>query len=928
MSKSALDKLSKTAGHLSPEALVNAAIAQGANPDQVAQLLAQTDCSQEEAQALKAKAVLANLTPQSKAPGSLPPQKLQHLSEATKALPPEVAAQVALKEGASLEQVLLLAQTQGASDAELNKIKSQIMDQGQVLADNLGSNGSGLTQNGLDKIAEATCSMPILVGVEEALNQGASIEQALQLAQANGASVKELSQIRSKLSAQTNIAKSSAIVDSIRAAVESGSDPAQILETAIANGASASELSQIRAATVLAQGGNLQDVIKEAKANGSSPEDLANFIASVASSDVVNSIQDIVQQAKAAGASEAEVAEILARVQGQPEPSIEDIILTAKSNGASPQQVAQMVAKSFGQEYKSPDDIAKLAEKIGLKPQEALLMQASMSISQGGDILSVIRKAKANGASTNDIAQLASVAAGQEGANVKAILQAAAAEGVPPSGLSQIKSIASVSQGANLRDVLKAAKAQGASPEHIAQITAAATTSQGLSVNEIMAMAQEAGLKDSDLEVISQSMPPDMFQTQMAKAVSALDQGADPERILKAAQDSGMPQSDVLKLEAKLAITQGKSLLEVLTNAKANGASKLEMSQIEEMAKSTTDPNQMVEAVTAGILSPADLVTALRKSDPTNQETLLRSAIQQGLSDSDLSQLATAAGMSRSDLQKMKTSVNETTGLTAKQLAMVKADEKDASPEKLAFAAIKSGANINQALELAKAQGASSKELDNIRIQISTMVTPTRAPINKGISKEILQQLVKTNAEASEEELAKLVIALGATPDQITDLLSSQGVSPHLLGKIQSDAQAAQQVTTQLNKGVTADKLSRIQRRLQGSSPADLVEMSLIQGASPAQILELGKAQGFNASQLKELQGVLQKTVQEIIDNGGNINVLGLGGQQSNKGERGSKYEGNNVVRCPLNFDTQPRTTSIFDVLDYFCVPNLHFITL
>ncbi|XP_059098027.1 uncharacterized protein LOC131892253 isoform X2 [Tigriopus californicus] len=893
VSKSVMENLSKTASQLSPKALTEAAIAQGANADQVAQLLAQTNCSPQEAQALQAKAILAGLESSKLTPqGNMSPQKLQKLSQSTKTLPPEVAAQVALKEGASLEQALQLAQAQGASEAELTKIKTQIVNQGQVLADNLGSDGgNGLTQDDLDVIAAATNSMPLEMAMEEALSQGASIEQALQLAQANGASIKQLSQIRSKLSAQTGVAKSSAIMDSITAALESGTDPAQILETARANGASTSELSQIRAATILSQGGNLQDVIEEAKAQGATAEDLAKIVASVTSEDIGFPIQDKSHQGKVSGASVTQVAQNLTNAQGPQGPSIQDMILTAKSNGASPQQIAQMVAQSNGPEYKSPEDVALLAKVIGLNPKEASLMQASISISQGGDILSVIQKAKANGASAGEIAQLASMAAGQEGADVKAILQAAAAEGVPPSGLSQIKSIASVSQGANLRDVLKAAKAQGANQEYIAQITAAAAASQNLSASELLAMAKEVGMNDSDLDVIVQSVPPDLFQTQISKAVSALDQGANPDQILSAARDSGMPDCEILKLEAKLAITQGKSVLEVLSKAKANGASTVELKQIEAMVKSTTDPNQMMEAVTAGVLSTSELVAALRKSDHANQETLLKTAIQFGLSDTDLSQLATAAGVSRSELQQMKSLVNETTGLTPKQLAMVSADEKNSTPQQIAAAAMKSGANVNQALELAKAQGATKQELEEIRTQMSSLVAPSRAPINPGLSKETLAQLVKSNADTSEEELAKLVIALGATPDQISDLMASQGVSQQMLNQIQSNAQAAQKVTTQLNKGVTADKLSRIQRRLHGSSPADLVEMSLIQGASPAQILELGKAQGFNASQLKELQSVIQKTVQEIIDNGGNITVLGLGGQQSANAERGNKYE-------------------------------------
>eukprot|EP00094_Tigriopus_californicus_P004904 TCALIF_04722-PA protein Name:"Protein of unknown function" AED:0.23 eAED:0.19 QI:0/0.72/0.65/0.86/0.81/0.73/23/0/2841 len=799
VSKSVMENLSKTASQLSPKALTEAAIAQGANADQVAQLLAQTNCSPQEAQALQAKAILAGLESSKLTPqGNMSPQKLQKLSQSTKTLPPEVAAQVALKEGASLEQALQLAQAQGASEAELTKIKTQIVNQGQVLADNLGSDGgNGLTQDDLD------------------------------------------------------------------------------------------------------------DVIEEAKAQGATAEDLAKIVASVTSEDIGFPIQDKSHQGKVSGASVTQVAQNLTNAQGPQGPSIQDMILTAKSNGASPQQIAQMVAQSNGPEYKSPEDVALLAKVIGLNPKEASLMQASISISQGGDILSVIQKAKANGASAGEIAQLASMAAGQEGADVKAILQAAAAEGVPPSGLSQIKSIASVSQGANLRDVLKAAKAQGANQEYIAQITAAAAASQNLSASELLAMAKEVGMNDSDLDVIVQSVPPDLFQTQISKAVSALDQGANPDQILSAARDSGMPDCEILKLEAKLAITQGKSVLEVLSKAKANGASTVELKQIEAMVKSTTDPNQMMEAVTAGVLSTSELVAALRKSDHANQETLLKTAIQFGLSDTDLSQLATAAGVSRSELQQMKSLVNETTGLTPKQLAMVSADEKNSTPQQIAAAAMKSGANVNQALELAKAQGATKQELEEIRTQMSSLVAPSRAPINPGLSKETLAQLVKSNADTSEEELAKLVIALGATPDQISDLMASQGVSQQMLNQIQSNAQAAQKVTTQLNKGVTADKLSRIQRRLHGSSPADLVEMSLIQGASPAQILELGKAQGFNASQLKELQSVIQKTVQEIIDNGGNITVLGLGGQQSANAERGNKYEASTNVTASIPIPNQ-----------------------
>eukprot|EP00095_Tigriopus_kingsejongensis_P004187 maker-scaffold47_size466558-snap-gene-3.44 protein:Tk04187 transcript:maker-scaffold47_size466558-snap-gene-3.44-mRNA-1 annotation:"---NA---" len=814
-----------------PQVLIHAAQQEGASAAEIAQIKAVVAASQ--------GASVANVMAMVKS-GANDPQAVAN-----------VVASAALAQNISVKEAIQMAQSAGASDEEITLIAAQVSQgQGLSLQRPQSSPGSGTLTN------QASFQSVI------AQSHASELKHMVQEAKAKGAKPQELAQMIAMRASQ------------------SGASAQEIVSIAKAAGASSQELAHIQAATALAQGADIGTVIKQAKASGATQEQLGQLAAMAVARPGVKT-EEVMKAAASVGMSPASIGQIKSMASLNSGSSLTEVLKSAKANGVKSKDIVQLAATAALSQGQSVDQVLAQAKAAGVSQSDLdkIAMCIPSAPASSTDASSIASIAQAVGASAEDLAMLS--ANGMD--LTSAILKIAQENGASTHELVQIEAqtrlaqgqtgtvrtaqvINAVAQGANPKEVLAAAKAQGTSGSELMKLEAQMELAQGQSVDQVLKASKQRGASDSELVQI--------------KAAASIAQGLGIDEAIRAAKASGASASDIAEIQS---LSASLSLAQSMVSSSVQAGQALIPSSpnqiVADLDAETINPEDLIQMVNKGQVDPALLMDVVRKADSTTKQDLITAAIKRGMPDADIAQLATAAGMSRRDLQVMKELVPQS-GLSRQQLAMLKSDEKDSSPQQIAAAAVQSGANLNQALELAKAQGASQEELTQIKSRVSSMIGPQSGqPVNKGLAQKDLAHLITENTGGSDRDLAVAAIALGATPDQVAELMTSQGAAAVDVREMHSQAVAAEAVTAKITKGVSSDKLARIQRRLHGASPADMVEMSLLQGASPAQILELGRSQGFNASQMRELQQSVQKTVQEIIDNGGNINILGLAGQ-------------------------------------------------
>lgn len=83
--------------------------------------------------------------------------------------------------------------------------------------------------------------------------------------------------------------------------------------------------------------------------------------------------------------------------------------------------------------------------------------------------------------------------------------------------------------------------------------------------------------------------------------------------------------------------------------------------------------------------------------------------------------------------------------------------------------------------------------------------------------------------------------------------------------------------------GIPADKLAKLQKQMEGSSPSEIARAALARGASPSQLADLARAMGATPEEFAQIQQAIEEKMAGTLGNG-----LGGGGGAGNKGESGT----------------------------------------
>ncbi len=942
---------------VSVSAIVSAAMKQGVSLDQAVQVAKEQGCSAEEV-ALYAAAMLQQSSPGTRREmSSSEVESLQ--SQMSDASPIEVAA-AALARGASPSQAVQVAIDQGASDEEVQLILQTTTEASSVPKGSLQANQvrrdaalriisselpEGL-ESGQFQVSGAASTSQV---VTAALAQGASAEQVAQLAQAYGASEEHIELIQAAIKGQSmskavshnelcqmkrQMPDASAL-ELASAALAKGASVAQVAEMALAEGASEEEVKLIesmakmthagngasllsrgqmhdqaasllqRASASLVQGAKTEDILKAAKSQGASADEL-KLIEAVAKTSSGKGNKTVSEKA----------LRQLAQEMSQSSPV--DIAAAALAQGATPQQAAKIASQqgASAQELEMIAAVAAGMEPLGLTDHAVQELKSQMP--PNASAIEIAAAALAQGASLSQLANISN-GPGVSKAELELIevitnASAASTKGMTEKALQNLKGRI---KNASASEIVKAALAGGATLSQVAQL---AQDCGGVSGQELHLLQEAAtkersfanasalrnghkaegielrtlaqiqkhisdlpGLRDHAFSTKSINIPLAVMKgssTPTELALAAKAQGASPAQILSLAKAQGASKAELDVIGGMIGAAStgvsdsvlatlskdlaGAPAVELAAKAMAKGASVKQVVVLAQAQGATPDELNLIlaAAVSNEATSDNELLDLLNAEDrrELQQSSLLKSKLlaavpglgsslkAHGISTSDSALLqaavANAPPLERSDRE-----------LSPSALQMLKRDCKGASAVEIVAAALLKGASTEQAIQLAKEKGAKAEELEAVKAA-AKMAEVQRASNSSSTKVNCLKEKDSADVLAvaasalssggSIESVILLAKAQGATEEEQAAIVK---MSAHLMAEF-GDKGGDENKTSPMRKisrprGASAEELAQLNAALLADTAARLKPLPK---AAQAGESESGAAKSFSMS--------------------------------------------------------------------------------
>jgi len=700
---------------------------------------------------------------------------------------------------------------------------------------------------------------------KSALEAGASPQAAIEAAKAAGATPKEVQVIQKalkKAEAQVNMQSSQKISQEAKAALAMVENaPTDSLLDELANQLEEMDSNAADAAmAALDSGASMQEAVMAAKESGASADELAEIVSTLSKACSQSSNADASIAAAAALASSSgslSKAELTQLAKENADESPEDAVVAALAYGASPEQALQ-VAQAAGA---SKQELASMAKAMsgGLQGQSSSNVNANIAAAaalvSSSEGLSKAELTQLTRENVNSNPEEAVVAALSHGASPEQALQVAQAAGASKKELaSMAKAIAGGSQqAAASNEAVQAALAQGATAEDIIALKKAIDSgglAQSSNVAEMASVALRAG---ASVEQVLQ-MASGTTNTSSGQNVRAED------AVIKAISKS-KDKSAVEK--AVLVAAAGGSVHQALKVAKESGASAGELSAI--AASLSTSSIGIDEESVKSVLAACQGKSATEKAMEVaaagaDTEQILRVAAENGASQEELSTLKATFQKKTSQNAMMRT--EESQGLPQVALKKVAQSTKGKTGTEIINIALKAGASPEQALQVAKSNGATPQELATLAQALNAQTSTSHSSLPNGhmpapgVDTAKMASLVQnldgknvsdiiaqaSSAGASKEQILQLVSSVNGTQDDKMTVLASLMATPGSSSEGIGNKEFSNLAKAAANKGMDA-----------------ITTEAIMAGASSDQVLQLAVASGATSEEVAQLANNLSK---------------------------------------------------------------------
>ncbi len=585
---------------LAPLEAVQAAREMGASKEQVLTLAKQKGLDRESLEMLDK--ALGAAGGGGEGPGAdeegLDESEMEELLDGSSGMSPLQVANLALSEGASTEQALQAAALRGATGRELHKIEEALAAgkhrngrqaavsskrelQEVALAALVDASGDELTAAEMSSLESRTLGLTPTQVADEALGQGASARQAMDLAKKAGASERDIQEMLQTIVQERGQSEGSAMEEGLsgdgeevarrlknlsrttgpeavvrvdmtelerdiegkgghevaKMALKMGASPKEALQLAKKAGASGEELEMVMEAIVEEGGtspplGSAEMSRLERMTEGKG----ASEAAAVALARGASPMQ-IVALAKKAGATEEEIQDIVEGVMEQ-EASSRQMIEAMRKLGAREQDIQNVAQAVFSEKPPANEDDLG-ADTKGLSAKEITRQALSLGATPK-EALTLARKA---GASDQEIIAIAQSLAQDDAGSQK----------LSSASMADLERKAKSMEAA---EVVEMALKQGASPKQVLTLA----RKSGASAGELKSIAQAVLAKDLSQQDAN-SVPEAMAPAHVAE--KALSLGASPAQALALAKKAGASKQEMEILGQSAMMSSGTTGLNV-----------------------------------------------------------------------------------------------------------------------------------------------------------------------------------------------------------------------------------------------------------------------------------------------------------------------------------------------------------------------------